>query len=321
MRTALIHHAECDLHRMQPDHPESPERLRAVLERLRDSGLSGDMIEIEDAPPASADDIARVHPEDFVDALRHLEPASGLAPVDGDTFMGPGTLQAATRATGCAIAAVDGVLEGRFEAAFCAVRPPGHHAESRLAMGFCFYNSIAIAARRALEVHGLDRVAILDFDVHHGNGTAEIFQDDPRVLLASSFQHPVLSRPMTTTWTASSGVHATRRRNPGGDFRRLVERDWSAALERHRPQLILVSAGSHAHRDDPLAQLELRDEDFGCGSAASSPMRPGTTATGGWYRCWRGDTTCGPWRPARSSTSRRWWRADHGTEARGWHSL
>ena len=263
MRTALIHHAECDLHRMQPEHPESPERLRTVLERLRDSGLGGDMIEIEDAPPASADDIARVHPEDFVDALRHLEPASGLASVDGDTFMGPGTLQAATRATGCAIAAVDGVLEGRFEAAFCAVRPPGHHAESRLAMGFCFYNSIAIAARRALEVHGLDRVAILDFDVHHGNGTAEIFQDDPRVLLASSFQHPFYPGRMTDLDRHHLVFTRLAAGTRGDDFRRLVERDWSPALERHRPQLILVSAGFDAHRDDPLAQLQLRDEDFG----------------------------------------------------------
>ena len=263
MRTALIHHAECDLHRMQPEHPESPERLHAVLERLRTSGLSGDMIGIEDAPPASADDISRVHPEAFVAALRYLEPSSGLAPVDGDTFMGPGTLQAANRATGCAIAGVDGVLEGRFEAAFCAVRPPGHHAESRLAMGFCFYNSIAIAARRALEVHGLNRIAILDFDVHHGNGTAEIFQDDQRVLLASSFQYPFYPGRMTELDRHNLVFTRLAAGTRGDDFRRLIERDWSAALERHRPQLILVSAGFDAHRDDPLAALELRDEDYG----------------------------------------------------------
>lgn len=248
---------------MQPRHPESPARLRAVLERLEGCGLRDDLIDIGDPEPVTAEDILRVHPEAFVTALRALRPDTGLRAVDGDTFMSPATLDAAARAAGAAVRGVDDILSGRYERGFCAIRPPGHHAETQLAMGFCFYNSIAIAARRALDVHGLDRVAILDFDVHHCNGTAEIFQHDPRVLVASSFQHPFYPDRMTGLEGDNLVFTRLAAGSRGIDFRRAIERDWLPALERHRPQLILVSAGFDAHRDDPLGELRLLEEDFG----------------------------------------------------------
>ena len=262
-RTALLHHDDCALHQMQPRHPESPARLRAVLDRLAESGLRGDLIDVEDVEAVAAEDIARVHPEAFITALRALRPETGLAAVDGDTFIGPATLDAAARAAGAAVRGVDDILRGRYERGFCAIRPPGHHAETQLAMGFCFYNSIAIAARRALDVHGLDRVAILDFDVHHCNGTAEIFQHDPRVLVASSFQHPFYPGRMTGLEGDNLVFTRLAAGSRGIDFRRAIERDWLPALERHRPQLILVSAGFDAHEDDPLAELRLTADDFG----------------------------------------------------------
>lgn len=262
-RTALLHHEECALHEMQPRHPESPARLRAVLDRLTESGLRGDLINVDDAAQVASDDMLRVHPEAFVTALHALQPETGLRAVDGDTFMGPATLDAAARAAGTAVRGVDDILGGRYERGFCVIRPPGHHAETQLATGFCFYNSIAIAARRALDVHGLDRVAVLDFDVHHCNGTAEIFQHDPRVLVGSSFQHPFYPDRMTGLEGDNLVFTRLAAGSRGIDFRRAIERDWLPALERHRPQLILVSAGFDAHRDDPLGELRLLEDDFG----------------------------------------------------------
>ena len=171
-------------------------------------------------------------------------------------------MRAARAAAGTAVAATDGVMGGQFEHAFCAIRPPGHHAETRLAMGFCYFNSIAIAARRALEVHGLERVAILDFDVHHGNGTAEIFADDPRVMFCSSFQHPFYPGRGTEAGGDHIVLTPLSRHTSSLAFRGAIERDWIPAIERHRPELILVSAGFDAHRDDPLGELNLVSDDF-----------------------------------------------------------
>ncbi len=262
MRTALLQHPDAARHVMQPRHPESPERIEAVLARLEASGLAADLLRQEPAAPATDEDLARVHPSEHLALLERQEPCSGLLALDADTFMGPGTLTAARAAAGTAVAAVDGVFEGVFERAFCAVRPPGHHAETRIAMGFCFFNSVAVAARRALDVHGIERVAILDFDVHHGNGTVEVFREDPRVLVCSSFQHPYYPNRMTepvaehlvfTPLAAGTGSTA---------FRQAIERDWTPALDAHRPELILVSAGFDAHRDDPLGGLALTCDDF-----------------------------------------------------------
>ncbi len=262
MRTALLQHPDSACHVMQPRHPEAPSRIEAVLERLQASGLAADLLHPDPAAPVSNEDLARVHPAEHLALLERLTPESGLAPVDADTFIAPGTLTAARAAAGTAVAAVDGVLGGDYERAFCAVRPPGHHAETRLAMGFCFFNSIAIAARRALEVYGLERVAILDFDVHHGNGTAEIFRDDPRVLVCSSFQHPFYPERMKGPMPAHIVLTPLAAGTRSSAFRQAIERDWIPALETQRPQLILVSAGFDAHRDDPLGGLALTSDDF-----------------------------------------------------------
>ncbi|HSG88212.1 MAG TPA: histone deacetylase family protein [Pseudomonadales bacterium] len=262
MRTALLHHPDSALHRMQAHHPECPQRLDAVLARLAESGLAEDLTRVLDADAVTAEDVQRVHPAPYATRLAAMAPAEGLAIIDDDTYIGPGTLTAAARAAGIATRALDDLMAGHYARAFCAVRPPGHHAETATPMGFCFYNSIAIAARRALDVHGLERVAILDFDVHHGNGTAEIFRDDPRVLFASSFEHPQYPNRMLdlpgehlvfTPLAAGTG---------GAAFRRAIERDWLPALERHRPQLVLVSAGFDAHARDPLASLQLEVDDY-----------------------------------------------------------
>lgn len=262
MRTALFHHPDGLLHRMQSRHPECPQRTEVVIERLTASGLAADLIHPPTAAAASNADIIRVHPAEHMALLEKLTPGEGLTAIDGDTFLAPGSLRAARAAAGTAVAATDAVLAGVFERAFCAIRPPGHHAETRLAMGFCFFNSIAIAARRALEVRGLDRVAIVDFDVHHGNGTVEIFADDPRVMVCSSFQHPFYPGRALDTHAEHIVLTPLAEGTGSRAFRQAIERDWIPALERHRPQLILVSAGFDAHRDDPLGGLELNTEDY-----------------------------------------------------------
>ena len=257
---------ECLLHEMQPRHPERPDRLRAIQAGLQASGLA-DACERRSAPPVSAADLAEIHASPYLAelnaALTDLNaapPESGLMQVDGDTAMCPHSLHAAALAAGAVVDAVAEVLATPGQRAFCAVRPPGHHAEADAAMGFCFYNSIALGAERALR--DLQRAAVLDFDVHHGNGTVDIFKDRPEVLVCSSFQHPFypnryvnIDRPNIVNTPLPAGAK-------GPSFRQAVERDWSAALKAHRPEIILVSAGFDAHREDPLGGLLLHDEDF-----------------------------------------------------------
>jgi acetoin utilization deacetylase AcuC-like enzyme len=257
----LITHNECLRHEMQPRHPERPDRLRAVLELLQATGLAQELQQRQ-ATPISAEQLQRIHPVRHLAALQEICPETGLAAVDADTYMGPHTLSAAAHAAGAVVDAVTRVLQGEATRAFCAVRPPGHHAEADLAMGFCFYNSIALGAQQALMDPDIDRVAILDFDVHHGNGTVDIFKDRPEVLVCSSFQHPFypyrhadLQRENIVNTPLPSGTR-------GPDFRRAVEADWSRAVDRHRPQLILVSAGFDGHRLDPLGGLDLTEDDF-----------------------------------------------------------
>jgi len=262
LNVALLHHPLCLEHRLQADHPESPARLTSILDRFERSGLAQDLDVITDAREVDEADIARVHPNRHVDRLESIAPVSGLVHVDSDTYMCGQTMPAARHAAGSATRAVDGVLAGEWDRAFCAVRPPGHHAETDVPMGFCFLNSVAIAARRALDVHGLERVAILDFDVHHGNGTAEIFASDPRVLVASSFQHPFYPGRMTDLSAPNLVFTPLAAGTDSNGFRAAIERDWLPALAAHTPQLILISAGFDAHADDPLGALRLRDEDY-----------------------------------------------------------
>jgi len=257
----LITHHECLRHEMQPGHPERPDRLRAIFKHLEASGLLQDLQQRQ-ASPVTFEQLERVHDGEYLDALAQRSPESGLIPVDPDTSMGPHTLSAASHAAGAVVNAVTAVLQSDANRAFCAVRPPGHHAEAGAGMGFCFYNSIALGAEIALSDPNIDRVAVLDFDVHHCNGTVDIFKDRPEVLVCSSFQHPYypyryvdLQRDNIVNTPLPAGTRSA-------EFRRAVEADWSNAVERHRPQLILVSAGFDAHRQDPLAQLELTEEDF-----------------------------------------------------------
>ena len=190
MSVALISHPACRLHQMGASHPEQPARIGAIVEQLQARGLYDSLVHL-DAPRATVEQLARVHPREHIERLSMKSPAEGLAFVDPDTAMCPETLEAALRAAGANVLATDLVMSGNLRRAFCNVRPPGHHAERERAMGFCFFNNVAVGAAHALDAHGLERVAVLDFDVHLGNGTEDIFRSDDRVLLCSSFQYPL----------------------------------------------------------------------------------------------------------------------------------
>jgi acetoin utilization deacetylase AcuC-like enzyme len=246
---------------MGAHHPESPERLKAVLDALDASGFGGQLRERE-APEARAEELVRVHSEEHVRYVQASAPEDDYAFLDPDTSMNAMSLSASLRAAGGVVRAVDLVMSGEEERAFCAVRPPGHHATPDRAMGFCIFNNVAVGAAQALERHGLQRVAILDFDVHHGNGTEDMFRGDDRVLFCSTFQHPYYPFCGADTH-ASNVVNVPLPAMTGSEgFRSAVERTWLPALERFEPQLILVSAGFDAHREDPLAHLQLTDDDY-----------------------------------------------------------
>jgi acetoin utilization deacetylase AcuC-like enzyme len=253
-----ISHPDCLRHEIAADHPESPQRLAAIRDRLLVTGLDG-LLAHESAPLASREQLVRVHDPAYVDDLLGK---AGPRRIDADTALGEHTLAAALRAAGASVLAVDLVLEGRAGFAFCGVRPPGHHAERARAMGFCFFNNVAVGAAHAL-ARGLSRVAILDFDLHYGNGTADIFRRDPRVMLLSTYQHP-LYPGWAGAPDAPNLVDVPLPAHSGSTaFRAAVANQWLPALERQRPELILVSAGFDAHLGDPLGDLRLRAEDFG----------------------------------------------------------
>ena len=246
---------------MGPYHPECPDRLRAISDRLITAGLDAHLRHYS-APVATELEIARVHGEEYLAALAAESPASGLHFLDPDTAMNPHSLSAARHAAGAVVHATNVVVNGECATAFCAVRPPGHHAERHRAMGFCLLNSVAIGAAHAMAQHGLERVAIVDFDVHHGNGTEDIFSDDPRVLMVSTFQHPLY--PYSGfDHPAKNMVNIPLSAGTGSEgFRTAVRDHWLPALALHRPEMIFISAGFDAHRDDPLAGLELVEADY-----------------------------------------------------------
>ncbi len=260
--TLLFTHEGCFAHDPGRMHPEHPARLKSVLLALEGDGFSG--LERREAPQAEIADIARVHPEPYVRAILATEPESGLAAIDGDTLMSPGSAEAALRATGAAVAAVDAVLAGEARNAFCAVRPPGHHAEPGRAMGFCFFNSVAVAARHAQAVHGLKRVAVVDFDVHHGNGTQAAFESDGSLFYASTHQSPLY--PGTGAVSERGVGNIVNVPLPpmadGEAFRHALAERIGPALIDFAPELLIISAGFDAHADDPLASLVLETEDF-----------------------------------------------------------
>jgi acetoin utilization deacetylase AcuC-like enzyme len=235
--------------------------LYAIEDQLVASGL--DMVlRYVDAPLVSDEQLLRVHPRQHIEAIRAAIPESGYERLDPDTVISPRSLDAAYRAAGSVVAAVDLVMGGEIESVFCGVRPPGHHAESSRAMGFCLFDNIAVGAAHALETYGLEKVAIVDFDVHHGNGTEEIFQNESRVLFCSTFEHPFY--PFTplrenTPNRISVPLTATAK---GDEFRAAVTDHWLPALEAFQPEMVFVSAGFDAHRDDDMSHVSLTDADF-----------------------------------------------------------
>lgn len=259
--TAYITHPDCLQHNMGVGHPECPERLTAIRDQLMASQIFDGLQEIE-APDVTEQQLARIHPPRYLDYLEACAPQVGTFRIDPDTAMSPGTLKAARRAAGAVIRGVDLVCEGKVPNAFCAIRPPGHHAESAKAMGFCFYNNLAIGVAHALAEHKLERVAIVDFDVHHGNGTEEIFQNDPRVMMVSVFQHPFY--PYCGDKPLGANMHnVPLRAGCGGrEMREAVENVWLPALHEFQPQMLFVSAGFDGHREDDMGSMGLVEADY-----------------------------------------------------------
>jgi len=261
MPVAFITHAACRRHNMGDGHPEQPARLGAIENQLHVRGLY-DFLAHHEAPRATVEQLARVHPREYIERLSGMSPAEGLVRVDPDTSMCPETLEAALRAAGANVLAVDLVMKGDVKRAFCNVRPPGHHAERAQAMGFCFFNNVAVGAAHAMSAYGLRRVAILDFDVHLGNGTEDIFKGDERVLICSSFQYP-LYPGLNPGSVPGHIVNCALPAGAGGaEFRAAVTQHWLPALEQFAPELVLISAGFDAHQADDLAELRLVAGDY-----------------------------------------------------------
>lgn len=261
MLTAYITHASCLMHTMGQDHPESPERITIINDQLIASGIF-DYLAHHEAPKASREQLARVHYPRYIDEIFALSPTSGTYSIDGDTIMNPFTLDAALHAAGAVVKAVDLVMQGTAPNAFCNIRPPGHHAGHAKSSGFCLFNNIAVGAAHALEHYGLERVAIVDFDVHHGDGTEDIFRDNPRVMLCSSFQHPFY--PYTGVDSGNDHIiNVPLAAGCSGEaFRASIMQQWLPALEAFKPQLLFISAGFDAHYEDEMGGLALRDADF-----------------------------------------------------------
>jgi acetoin utilization deacetylase AcuC-like enzyme len=253
-------HPDCARHVTPPGHPERVERLAAV-----ERGLAGLPVERRDCPLGDAADVLRCHPASYLARVKGAVPSEGWAQLDGDTFLSPRSFEAAMRAVGGICAAVDAVIAAEAKTAFVAGRPPGHHAERDIAMGFCLFGTVAIGAKRALDHHGLSRVAIVDFDVHHGNGTQDLLWDEARCLFVSSHQMPLYPG---TGRPDEKGAHGQIMNLPlrgggtGHDMRQIYERVVFPALEDWKPELLLISAGFDAHADDPLAGLEWQAEDY-----------------------------------------------------------
>lgn len=259
--TAYITHPECLQHNMGVGHPECPERLTAIRDQLMASQIFDSLQEVE-APEVTYEQLARVHPPRYVEYLEACAPSVGTFRLDPDTAMSPGTLPAAHRAAGAVVKAVELVAEDKAPNAFCAIRPPGHHAESDKAMGFCFFNNIAIGVAHALAKYKFERVAVVDFDVHHGNGTEEILHDDPRVLMVSIFQHPFY--PYRGDQPMGPNMHNVplKAGSGGREFREVVENVWLPLLHEFQPQMLFISAGFDAHREDDMGSLGLTEADY-----------------------------------------------------------
>jgi acetoin utilization deacetylase AcuC-like enzyme len=261
MPTAFITHPSCALHEMGDGHPERPARLGAIEDQLHAQGLY-DFLVHRDAPLATDEQLLRVHPSEHIGRLRSIAPDRGHVRIDPDTLMCADSLEAALCAAGANVLAVELVMARVVKRAFCNVRPPGHHAERNRAMGFCFFNNVAVGAAHALANHGLERVAIIDFDVHFGNGTEEIFRGDRRVMMCSTYEYPLypdLDPPSVDGHIVNCPLSPG---SGGEEFRRAVTERWLPELEAFAPQLMFISAGFDAHALDPLANLRLNATDF-----------------------------------------------------------
>ena len=259
-RVAYLTHPDCPRHDVGPWHPESPKRWQAVDEALRGAPWFDQILEIT-APHATLGQLQRAHTAAHIESVRDAIPLSGVVWLDPDTGVTPLSWDAARAASGAVVRAVDAVMAGEASRAFCNVRPPGHHAEADRAMGFCLFNNIAVGVHHALSVYGLQRVALVDFDVHHGNGSEDILRNEPRVLLCSSFRHPFY--PYSGTEAHAGYIPAPLPQGADGvQFRAAVEQLFLPALETFQPELICVSAGFDAHHDDPLGGLNLVEADY-----------------------------------------------------------
>jgi acetoin utilization deacetylase AcuC-like enzyme len=268
MTTLLITHDDCLEHDTGAYHPERPDRLRAVLKAMEQDVFRG--LKREEAPRASFAAMARAHPGDFVVQILDAIPAHDLAQLDADTVISAGSGEAMQRAAGAVVRAVDAVAKGEARNAFCAVRPPGHHAESTRAMGFCLVNNVVVGALHARAVHGHKRIAVVDFDVHHGNGTQEMFWDDAEAFYASTHQYPFYPGTGSTKERGAHGniVNVPLAAGTGPEvFRSRFSGELLPALEAFRPDILLISAGFDAHKDDPLAELRLTESDFAWATA------------------------------------------------------
>lgn len=261
MLTAYLTHPFSLKHDMGADHPECPARISAIEDQLIASGLL-QFLDHQQAPQATREQLLRVHAQEYVESVFARAPQAGLVYLDGDTAMNPHTLNAALHAAGAAVKAVDMLMAGQAENAFCNVRPPGHHAGRARAAGFCIFNNVAVAVAHALEQYGLERVAIADFDVHHGDGTENIFHDDPRVMLCSTFRHPYYPYCGADSGNEHIINVPLAAGASGEDFRAAVTQHWLPALEGFRPQMLFISAGFDAHREDDMGGLALREADY-----------------------------------------------------------
>jgi len=260
-KTAFISHPDTLLHVMDGNHPESPARITAIKNAVYASGLK-DKLSFFEAPSASKPALLRVHSRQYIDYIYNVAPKAGMVRLDGDTAMGPMSLEATLHASGAVIQATDLVMQNKVDNAFCCIRPPGHHAGRSNSAGFCIFNHVAVGVAYALDRYNLKRAAIIDFDVHHGDGTEDIFKDNPNVMLCSTFQHPFYPHKGADTASDRMLNIPLPANSNGATFRKVFEQQFKPALEAFKPDIIYVSAGFDAHTKDPLANLALTNDDY-----------------------------------------------------------
>ena len=260
-KTAFISHPDTLLHVMDGSHPESPARITVIKNAVLASDLK-QKLQFYDAPAASTSQLKRVHTAEYVEHIHNIAPKAGLVRLDGDTAMGPMSLSAALHASGAVILATDLVMAGKVDNAFCCVRPPGHHAGRANSAGFCIFNHVAVGVAHAMAQHKIKRAAIIDFDVHHGDGTEDIFRENPNVMLCSTFQHPFYPHRGADTRSKNMINVPMNAHANGEDFKKVFEAEFKPALEAFKPEIVYISAGFDAHINDPLADLALTTADY-----------------------------------------------------------